>query len=88
MHYWEFMLYLEGYKETFYNEQMNIMKLSYYTGMFSKETKSRPKSLNYYLKQIDKAFNKDKGVEKPVDVKKSWEIYHKIEELKRWRKEK
>ena len=56
MEYWEFNFYLKGYRERFYNEQVNIMKLAYNTGMLSRESKRKPKSLESYLDKIDKQF--------------------------------
>ena len=83
MEFWEFNLYVKGYKEVFYNEQMNLMKQSYYTGMFSKDTKNRPKSLEYYLNQIEKQFRKDEYKNKPVDTDLSKSIHKRIQELKK-----
>ena len=82
MELWEFNFYCKGYRETFYNEQMNLMKLSYQTGMFSRESKQKPKSLEYYLNEIDKQFHGGKYRNKPVDKKLSQSIHDKIQELK------
>lgn len=82
MEYWEFNFYLKGYKENFYNEQVNLMKLAYNTGMLSRESKHKPKSLEYYLDKIDKQFHGNKYRDVPVDTKKSREIYEEIQKLK------
>ena len=82
MEYWEFNFYLKGYRERFYNEQVNIMKLAYNTGMLSRESKRKPKSLESYLDKIDKQFHGTKYKDVPVDTKKSREIYEKIQKLK------
>ena len=82
LEYWELLLYTEGYREKLYNEQCNVIKTAYYTGMFSRESKQKPKSLSYYLDQLDKQFHK-KEVDKPVDVDLSRSIHDKIQQLKR-----
>ena len=81
MELWEFNLYFKGYKEVYFNEQMNIMKLAYYTGNFAQPSKKKPKPLEKYLNDIDKRFHKTK-VDTPVDRKKSMEIYNTIQKLK------
>ena len=82
MELWEFNFYCKGYKEVFYNEQMNLMKLAYQTGMFSRESKQKPKSLEYYLNEIDKQFHGSKYKTTPVDTKLSRKIHDKIQKLK------
>ena len=82
MELWEFNFYCKGYRETFYNEQMNLMKLSYQTGMFSRESKQKPKPLEYYLKDIEKQFHGDKYKDVPVDKELSRSIHDKIQKLK------
>lgn len=82
MELWEFNLYCKGYQEVFYNEQMNLMKLAYNTGMFSRESKQRPKPLETYLNKIDKHFHKNDYKNVKVDVEKSKNIYEKIQKLK------
>ena len=82
MEYWEFNFYLKGYKENFYNEQVNLMKLAYNTGMLSRESKHKPKSLEHYLDKIDRQFHGNKYKDIPVDVEKSRKIYEEIERLK------
>lgn len=57
------------------------MKTAYYTGMFSKETKQKPKSLEYYLNEIDKQFH-PQNFDRPVDVELSMSIHDKIQALK------
>lgn len=83
MEFWEFNLYVKGYKEVYYNEQMNLMTLAYNTGMFSRETKHKPKPLEYYTNQIEKLFHGDRDKHKPVDVKFAKEIEKEIEKLKK-----
>lgn len=82
MEYWEFNLYCKGYREVFYNEQMNIMKQSYYTGMFSRESKQKPKPLDKYMNDIDKQFHPNKYRNTKVDVEKAKAIHSKIQQLK------
>lgn len=82
MEYWEFNFYLKGYKERFYNEQVNLMKLAYNTGMLSRESKHKPKSLESYLDKIDKQFHGNKYKNVPVDKEKSRKIYNEIQRLK------
>ena len=82
MELWEFNLYCKGYREVFFNEQMNIMKLSYNTGAFSRESKRKPKSLEYYLNEIDKSFHGNKYRNVPVDKELSRNIHEKIQKLK------
>ena len=79
MEYWEFNFYLKGYRERFYNEQVNIMKLAYNTGMLSRESKRKPKSLESYLDKIDKQFHGNKYKNVPVDTKTSRELYEKLQ---------
>lgn len=81
MRLWEFNAYLRGYQEVYHNEQINLMKQSYYTGMFSNNDIKKIKSLDYYINKIDQAFNKTST--KEVNVKKSREIHKTIEMLKR-----
>ena len=83
MEYWEFNFYLLGYKEKYYVDEVNMMKLAYNTGMFSHETKHKPKSLESYVDKIDRAYHKGKYRDVPVDIEKSRNIYDKIEELKK-----
>lgn len=85
MEYWEFMLYIKGYQDVYFNEQMNLMKLAYNSGMFSRETKSKPKSLHYYLSKIERAFNKNNYSDVPVDVEEAKRIHDKIQKLKEMR---
>ena len=54
MEYWEFNFYLYGYREKLYLDDVNLMKLAYNTGMLSRESKHKPKSLESYLDKIDK----------------------------------
>lgn len=82
MELWEFNLYCKGYNEVYYNEQMNIMKLAYTTGMFSRESKHKPKPLETYLNKIDKQFHKDRYKDIPVDRNKSKKIEERINKLK------
>lgn len=82
MELWEFNLYCKGYKEVFFNEQMNLMKLAYNTGAFSRESKKKPKSLETYLNEIDKKFHGNKYKNVPVDKELSRSIYEKIQKLK------
>lgn len=82
MELWEFNLYQKGYKEVYFNEQMNIMKLAYNTGAFSRESKKKPKPLETYLNEIDKKFHGNKYKNVPVDKKLSMSIYEKIQKLK------
>lgn len=85
MELWEFNFYVKGYKDVFFNEQMNIMKLAYNSGMFSRESKSKPKPLGYYLNKIEKSFYKNEYKNVKVDKEKSMEIYRTIERLKKER---
>ena len=82
MEYWEFNFYMKGYREKMYHDDINIMKLAYNTGMLSRETKKKPKSLEHYLNEIDKAYHKGMYRDVPVDKEKSKSIYQKIQELK------
>lgn len=82
MELWEFNFYCKGYKEVFFNEQMNLMKLAYTTGMFSRESKNKPKPLESYLDKIDKQFHGNKYKNAPVDKKLSQSIHDKIQRLK------
>ena len=82
MELWEFNLYCKGYKEVYFNEQMNIMKLAYNTGAFSRESKRKPKSLESYLNEIDKKFHGNKYKDVPVDTKLSKSIHDKIQKLR------
>ena len=82
MEYWEFNFYLKGYRERFYNEQVNIMKLAYNTGMLSRESKRKPKSLESYLDKIDKKYHGNRYRDVPVDKEKSRKIYEEIQKLK------
>ena len=82
MEYWEFNFYLKGYRERFYNEQVNIMKLAYNTGMLSRESKRKPKSLESYLDKIDKKYHGNRYRDVPVDTEKSRKIYEEIQKLK------
>ena len=58
------------------------MKLAYNTGMLSRESKRKPKSLESYLDKIDKQFHGNKYKNAPVDTNKSRDIYNKIQKLK------
>lgn len=82
MEYWEFNFYLKGYREHFYKQEVDLMKLAYNTGMLSRETKHKPKSLEHYLEKIDKKYHGNPYRNAPVDVKKSREIYEKIQKMK------
>ncbi len=82
MEYWEFNFYMKGYREKLYHDDINIMKLAYNTGMLSRESKKKPKSLEHYLNEIDKAYHKGMYKDVPVDKEKSKSIYKKIQELK------
>ena len=66
----------------YFNEQMNLMKLAYTTGMFSRESKNKPKPLEKYLNEIDKKFHGNKYKDVPVDRKLSQSIHDKIQKLK------
>lgn len=83
MEYWEFNLYLKGYETVLFNKEIDSMTLAYNSGMFSRETKSKPKSLTHYLRKIRKAYNRVGGSEKPVDNKEAQRIHDRIEELKK-----
>ena len=85
MEFWEFNLYCKGYKEVYYQDEVNMIKLAYTTGMFSRESKKKPKSLESYIHKIDKEFHKSKYRDVPVDVEKSKEIERKIQRLKEMR---
>ncbi len=79
MELWEFNAYLKGYNENvLYLQEIMMTKQAYYTGMFSGFRK--PKSLSYYLHEIDKSFGKIK--KEAVDIKKAKDIYKTIERLK------
>ena len=54
----DFNLYCKGYKEVLYSRQVDLMALAYNSGMFSHESKHKPKSLEHYINQIDKQFHK------------------------------
>lgn len=82
MELWEFNLYAKGYREVYFNEQMNLMKLAYQTGMFSRESKHKPKPLEKYLHEIDKKFHGEQYRNVPVDKKLSQNIHSKIQKLK------
>lgn len=82
MEYWEFTAYVEGYKDRAFIQQSNIMRLAYYTGMFSNSNYTKPKSLEYYLDQLEIYYSKDKYKNEPVNVEKSKEIYETIQRLK------
>lgn len=58
------------------------MTLAYNTGMLSRESKRKPKSLEYFLDKIDKHFHGNKYKNVPVDTKKSREILEQIEKRK------
>ena len=75
-------MYLKGYRESIYLKQVDLMTLAYNTGMLSRESKRKPKSLESYLDKIDKQFHGNKYKNVPVDTKKSREIYEKIQKLK------
>ena len=75
-------MYLKGYRESIYLKQIDLMTLAYNTGMFSHETKHKPKSLESYLKKIDLQFHGNPYRDVPVDVKKAREIEEKINKLK------
>lgn len=83
MELWEFATFLEGYEDVYYQRDVDIIKLSYYTGMFAQPQKKKPKSLDRYINEIKKARNKDVENDKPVDVEKSRKIMDRIQELKR-----
>ena len=82
MEYWEFILYLKGHREVLYTEQVNLMTLAYNTGMLSRESKHKPKSLEHYLDKIDKKFHGKEYRNAPVDRNKSMEIAKQIEKLR------
>ena len=82
MEYWEFNFYLKGYRERLYHEEVQLMKQSYNTGMLSRESKRKPKSLEYYINQIDREFHKVDYRNTPVDTQKSRKIYEEITKLK------
>lgn len=52
MYLWEFNQYALAYQEKLKEKEKNIIKIAYYTAYFNNSKKS--KSLNYYLKEIDK----------------------------------
>lgn len=83
MELWEFRYYLEGLEDKYYRDDINIMKTGYYSGMFSRETKRKPKSLNSYINDIKREYGKLENKDVPVDVDKSREIHETIEALKR-----
>lgn len=58
------------------------MKLAYITGMFSRESKNKPKPLEMYLNKIDKQFHGNKYKDVPVDKNLSMSIHDKIQKLK------
>ena len=82
MEYWEFNFYLLGCRERYYLNDVNLMKLAYNTGMLSRESKHKPKSLESYLDKIDKKYHGNRYRDVPVDTKKSREIYEKIQKMK------
>lgn len=82
MEYWEFNFYLYGYREKLYLDDVNLMKLAYNTGMLSRESKHKPKSLESYLDKIDKKYHGNRYRDVPVDKEKSRKIYEEIQKLK------
>ena len=82
MEYWEFNFYLLGCKERYFVNDMNMMRLAYNTGMLSRESKRKPKSLESYLNEIDRQYHGNQYRDAPVDKEKSRKIYEEIQRLK------
>lgn len=53
LHLWEFNQYVLAYQEKIKEKEKNIIKMAYYTASFNRSKKS--KSLEHYLKEIDKS---------------------------------
>ena len=75
-------MYLKGYRESIYLKQVDLMTLAYNTGMLSRESKHKPKSLESYLDKIDKKYHGNRYRDVPVDTEKSRKIYEEIQKLK------
>lgn len=52
MYLWEFNQYVKAYQQKIKEKEKNIIKIAYYTAYFNNSKKT--KSLNYYIKEIDK----------------------------------
>lgn len=75
MHLWEFNQYVKAYQEKIKEREKSIIKIAYYSAYFNNSKKS--KSLNYYMKEIDKTSTETKKRD-DNKLKHAKEMYNKI----------
>ena len=77
LHLWEFNQYVLAYQEKIKEKEKNIIKIAYYMAYFNNTKKT--KSLNYYLKEIDKTIktNKKRDDDKLNFARKMYEKINK-----------
>lgn len=78
LYLWEFNQYVRSYQEKMKEKEKNIIKLAYYTAYFNNSKKS--KSLNYYIKEIDKTSTKAKKRNNDK-LRYAREMYNKINNI-------
>lgn len=81
MYLWEFNNYVIGYNDKLLRDQEYIVSVAYQTAAFN-NSKHKPKKLEYYIQKLRRKIKGKKDTD-VVDVKKSHQIYEKIEELKK-----
>lgn len=77
LHLWEFNQYVLAYQEKIKEKEKDIIKIAYYMAYFNNAKKT--KSLNYYLKEIDKTIktNKKRDDDKLNFARKMYEKINK-----------
>lgn len=78
MYLWEFNQYIKAYQEKMKEKEKNIIKIAYYSAYFNNSKKS--KSLNYYIKEIDKSSNKNKKRDKDK-LRYASEMFNRINKI-------
>lgn len=76
MHLWEFNQYTKAYQEKIREREKSIIKIAYYSAYFNNSKKS--KSLNYYMKEIDKSASNQTKKRDNNKLKFAKEMYEKI----------